>query len=109
MTDDEFDDSCNLLLEKLKDWHPKLAKELTKAMNDPRHKQLSLRDRKVGKIRLLHQKYPHIFSELFAAENAAWAKEQRSDMSNFFYMLERKTAFLNPAGEQTGGNYTSKA
>ena len=109
MTDEEFDKACNFLLEGLRDQRPKLAKELTKLMNAPRFRGLSKKDRKIGKIRLLHQEEPGAISQIFAAENAAWAREERSDMSSFFYMLERRTTFLNPYGERTGGNYTAKA
>ena len=109
MTDDEFDKACNFLLEGLRDQRPKLAKELTKIINGPRFRGLSKRERKIGKIRLLHQRDPNAISQIFAAENAAWAREERSQTSSFFYMLERYTAFLNPYGERTGGNYTAKA
>jgi len=58
---------------------------------------------------LLHAKDANVISQIFAKENAAWAHEPKSDMSNFFYMLERRATSLNPYGEQTGGNYTTKA
>jgi len=109
VTEDEFDKACNFLLEGLRDQLPNLAKDLTKLMNGNKYKNLSKKDRKIAKIMLLHQKDPNAISQIFARENSAWLSEPRSDTSSFFYMLERRTTFLNPYGEQTGGNYTSKA
>lgn len=109
MTDNEFDKACNFLLVGLRDQRPQLAKELTMIMNGPKYKGLTKTDRKIRKIRLLYERDPNIISAIFAAENAAWAQEPRSNMSSFFYMLERRTTFLNPYGERTGGNYSTKA
>ncbi|MDE2024417.1 MAG: hypothetical protein KGO02_20315 [Alphaproteobacteria bacterium] len=109
MTDDEFNKACNFLLEGLRDLRPVLAKELTKKLDGPQYKGFSKKDRKIEKVRLLHAKDPSVISQIFAKENAVWGREPKSDTSNFFYMLERRAKSLNPYGEQTGGNYTTKA
>jgi hypothetical protein len=109
MTEDEFDKACNFLLEGLRDHRPHLAKQLTRELDGSKYQGLSKQERKVEKIRLLAERDKVVISEIFAKENAAWAKEPRSDISSFFYMLERRARSLNPFGERTGGNYTTKA
>jgi hypothetical protein len=109
MTDEELDAACTFVLNRLRDVNPALAANATKEFNNPRYKGLSKAERKLAKVRWLCLGHRAIIAAIFAPENAAWARELKSDMSSFFYMLERRTAFLNPAGEQTGGNYTTKA
>lgn len=109
MTDAEFDKACNFLLEGLRDMFPLASKELTKSLNGAKFKQLTKRQRKVMKIKMLHAKNPDIISQIYARENAAWALEKRSSVSNFFDALENRAIPLNPAGEITGGNYSSRA
>jgi hypothetical protein len=108
MDDHEFDEACNFLLAGVRDLYPDISKNLTKTLNAPKYKPLSKTERKVAKIRLLHHQHPEVISHIYAKENAAWARESRSDISNFFYKLERRADSLNAYGELTGGNFTAK-
>lgn len=109
MTEDEFDKACNFLLEGLRDMFPQVSKELTKEVSGSKFKGLSKRGRKVKKIQMLYTRSPDLISQVFAKENAQWAAEQRTSVSNFFDAIEDRATPLNPMGEITGGNYTSGA
>jgi len=108
MTDDEIDKACTFVLKRLQSYRD-IADALTKALRGPQYRRLSHAQKKVEKVRLLCKNYKGVISEIFAEENAAWARELKSDISSFYYKLERRANSLNAYGELTGGNFTTKA
>lgn len=108
MTEEELREACTFVLRKLAEMNPNLASQLTREFSSPRYKNLSKEQRKLIKVRTLCERERVTLSAIFAQENAAWAKESKSDISSFLDMLERRMRFLDPLGGRTGGNYSSR-
>lgn len=104
---DELDTICNRVLDELRIRDQALSRELTLQLKAPQFKELTTTQRKFEKIRRLYLRDKILFKSIFEILNVELRAEKISP-DNFFDLLDKKMIPLNPFGEITGGNFSSK-
>lgn len=107
LDDDELNVICNSVLDELSKRDQVLSCLLTKQLKAPQYKKLTTKQRKIEKVRRLYSRDRMLFKSIFELLNVELRAEKISP-DNFFDLLDKKMISLNPFGELTGGNFSSK-